>query len=80
MTNEEILAQQVEALEKLLQLKQAVIDELESKISKMEMEKLNYPYQPPCSTVHWTHWWRWSWWFRHHNHSRWRSWHHNIGH
>ncbi len=36
MTNEQILDQQVEALEKLLQLKQAIIDELEKKVSQLE--------------------------------------------
>ena len=36
MTNEEILEQQVEALEKLLKLKQAIIEELEEKIRKSE--------------------------------------------
>jgi hypothetical protein len=44
MTNEEILDKQVEALEKLIQLKQAVIEELENKISKMELERLTIPY------------------------------------
>jgi hypothetical protein len=52
MTKEEILEQQVEALEKLLQLKGAVIQELESKVSRLEAERLvypgivNVPYQP----------------------------------
>ena len=32
MTNEEILEKQVEALEKLLQIKQAIIEELEAKV------------------------------------------------
>jgi hypothetical protein len=41
MTNEQILEQQVEALEKLLQLKQAIIDEQEVKINKLQ-----YPPQP----------------------------------
>lgn len=45
MTNEEILEKQVEALEKLLQLKQAIIDEQDSKINKLEMEKIHS--QPP---------------------------------
>jgi hypothetical protein len=36
MTKEEILEQQVEALEKLLQLRKAVIDELEDKVRKLE--------------------------------------------
>ena len=43
MNNEEILEKQVEALEKLLQLRQAVIEELESKVSKLESEKFAYP-------------------------------------
>lgn len=46
MTNEEILEQQIEALEKLLQLRKAVIDELESKLAKVQAEKnaLQYPW------------------------------------
>lgn len=36
MTNEEILEKQVETLEKLLQLKQAVIQELEAKVSRLQ--------------------------------------------
>ena len=47
MTNEEILGQQVEALEKLLQLKEAVIQELESKVNKLELEKVQAPYNQP---------------------------------
>jgi hypothetical protein len=39
MTNEQILEKQVEALEKLLQLKEAVITELEAKVSRLQ-----YPY------------------------------------
>lgn len=35
MTNEEILEKQVEALEKLLQLRVAVIEELEAKVAKL---------------------------------------------
>jgi hypothetical protein len=42
MTNEQILEQQVEALEKLLQLKQAVIEELESKVQKLQYPPLPY--------------------------------------
>ena len=42
MTNEEILERQVEALEKLMQLKQAVIDELEIKVAKLQPQ-LSYP-------------------------------------
>jgi len=41
MTNEQILEKQVEALEKLLQLKEAVIQELEAKIARMQ-----YPTYP----------------------------------
>lgn len=43
MTNEEILEKQVEALEKLLQIKEAIIKEHESKISQLEMERLYNP-------------------------------------
>ena len=38
MTNEQILEKQVEALEKLLQLRAAVIEELESKVVKLQGE------------------------------------------
>src|ERR1035437_2723159 len=38
MTNEEILEKQVEALEKLLQLRSAIIEELESKVSSLRIE------------------------------------------
>src|ERR1035437_4036914 len=41
MTNEEILNQQVEALERLLQLKQAIIDERDKKINSLEMSRSN---------------------------------------
>lgn len=44
MTNEEILEKQVEALEKLLQIKEAIIKEQESMIGRLEMERL---YNPP---------------------------------
>ena len=47
MTNEEVLEQQVEALEKLLKLKQAIIEELEEKIRKSEFSNphiTNFPY------------------------------------
>lgn len=47
MTNEQILEQQVDALEKLLKLKQAVIEELETKISRLQNQtipNLNVPY------------------------------------
>lgn len=58
MDEKQILEKQVEALEKLLQLRQAVIEELESKVSKLECEKINatpsYPlpgtYTPWIST------------------------------
>jgi hypothetical protein len=47
MTNEEILNQQVEALEKLLKLKQAIVEELEDRVAKLENEKNHYvPYNP----------------------------------
>lgn len=36
MTNEQLLEQQVEALEKLLKLKQAIVEELERKIDRLE--------------------------------------------
>lgn len=44
--SEELLEKQVEMLEKLLQLKGAVIEELEAKVNKLEMEKAaaSYPY------------------------------------
>jgi hypothetical protein len=38
MTTEEVLEQQVEVLEKLLKLKQALIEELEAKVGRLEME------------------------------------------
>ncbi len=41
MTNEQILEQQVEALEKLLQLRKAITEELEAKISRLEAERFN---------------------------------------
>jgi hypothetical protein len=41
MTNEEILEQQVEALEKLLQLRTAIVGELEAKVAKLQAEKYN---------------------------------------
>ena len=47
MTKEEILEQQVEALEKLLQLKQAIVEELEAKISKLSIKDFNYPQNIP---------------------------------
>ena len=46
MTNEEILEQQVEALEKLLQLKQAIINEQERKIEKLQNGEPNTSWQP----------------------------------
>lgn len=46
MTNEEILEQQVEALEKLLKLKQAIIEEQEAKIQKLQ-GTLVFPNMPP---------------------------------
>ena len=39
MTNEEILEQQVDALEKLLQIKQAIIEEHEQKISRLQADR-----------------------------------------
>lgn len=47
MTNEEILEKQVEALEKLLQLRAAIIEELEAKVNKLEAEKFNIPNHFP---------------------------------
>lgn len=47
MTDKEILEQQVEALEKLLKLRQAVIEELENKVAKLETEKTVYPQWQP---------------------------------
>jgi hypothetical protein len=46
MTNEDILEQQVEALEKLLQLKTAVIEELEAKVSRLEADKADKAAHP----------------------------------
>ncbi len=51
MTNEQILEQQVEALEKLLKLKQAVVDELEAKVNRLQnpyggIPGINTPYYP----------------------------------
>jgi len=43
MTNEQILEKQVEALEKLLQIKQAIIEEHEAKIGRLEAERYNIP-------------------------------------
>lgn len=52
MTNEEILEQQIEALEKLLQLRKAVIEELEAKVAKLEAER-SYPNPAPWITTPW---------------------------
>jgi hypothetical protein len=52
MTNEDILEKQVEALEKLLQLRSAIIEELEAKLSKLENDiaRANtLPYVPGVS-------------------------------
>ena len=46
MTNEQILEQQVEALEKLLKLKQAIIEEQELKINKLQ-GTTTIPNMPP---------------------------------
>lgn len=47
LSNEEILQQQIEALEKLLQLKEAVIEEQSAKIDRLERNTLNaQPYKP----------------------------------
>lgn len=43
---EEILEQQVEALEKLLQIKDAIVEELEKKIAKLEHEAIMKGFQP----------------------------------
>ena len=58
MTNEEILEKQVEALEKLLQLRSAIIEELEARVDKLETEKTTnqpytWPYSPPVITTPW---------------------------
>ena len=50
MTNEEILEKQVDALEKLLQLKQAVINELEKKLETSQHQQLNQPFYPHTFT------------------------------
>jgi hypothetical protein len=44
MTNEQILEQQVEALEKLLKLRVAITQELEAKIAKLEAEAVKTMY------------------------------------
>ena len=60
LTNEQILEQQIEALEKLLQLKTAVIEELEAKVQKLQNlhptlggSIVNLPYvaAPPNSSL-----------------------------
>lgn len=47
MTKEEILKEQIETLEKLLQLKSAVVEELEKRVAKLELEKINNPFNVP---------------------------------
>jgi hypothetical protein len=51
MTNEQILDQQVEALEKLLELKSEVIQEMRNKIDRLNMElaaeKMKQQYHQP---------------------------------
>jgi len=49
MTKYEILQQQVDALEELLRLKQATIDELKDKIERLEADK--YHRQPVVSPI-----------------------------
>jgi hypothetical protein len=51
MTTEQVLEKQVEALEKLLQLKQAVIDELEAKVQRLQNP---YPYYPGVTVTPYT--------------------------
>jgi hypothetical protein len=46
MTNEQILEKQVEALEKLLQLRSAIIEDLESKVGSLQNEIAKQNYQP----------------------------------
>lgn len=53
MTNEEILEKQVEALEKLLQLRAALIEELEAKVSKLNSDLSNARLQWPGTTTPW---------------------------
>jgi len=53
MTNEQILEKQVEALEKLLQLRTAIIEELEQQVSKLQAEKMTYPFQPTVTNTPW---------------------------
>ena len=50
MTNEQILEQQVEALEKLLQLRSAIIEELEAKVAKLQAQTI-YPGMSTPYTV-----------------------------
>ena len=47
MTEKEILEKQVEALEKLLQIKEAIIQEQDSKIARLENEAIMAPYAKP---------------------------------
>ena len=48
MTNEQALEQQVEVLEKLLQLKQALIEELEAKVQRIQVAQIpSYPITVP---------------------------------
>lgn len=58
MTNEQILERQVEALEKLLQLKEAVINELENKVDKLQGQQISIGngsgYQPINVPSVWT--------------------------
>jgi hypothetical protein len=53
MTNEQILEQQVEALEKLLQLRAAIIEELEAKVDRLEADKINIAPSYPGVNLPW---------------------------
>jgi hypothetical protein len=66
MDEKEILQRQVDALEKLLQIKEAIIQEQDSKISKLENEQVirfpqmpqsppAFPQQPVWIPSVWTH-------------------------
>jgi len=56
MTNEQILEKQVEALEKLLQLRSAIIEELETKVTNLQQEIATKNAQIiwPSVTTPWT--------------------------
>ena len=56
MTNEQILEKQVEALEKLLQLRSAIIEELEIKVASLQNEVARQNLNPFPMTITTTPW------------------------